>query len=339
MMKMGICLFAGILALQGRAHCQDAEGITTISSDPSTLAVTAMCETTSDGDGWYEAEVICTVTDSNGKQIASQARIDTNNANGYAAVTFNFTGTSGLTYTASGSHSLVMTTYYQAGSGDIGPAQYVDEYNFSSFMESPQTYDDDYDWFGPGPEVDGGTKTIHIGNTRDQTTVGVTCPTSVVLGSLHDEPITLDPSLRTGYGVMSEMNLAPTSTDWSSASSNLCESIAPLTSTCPSNIVPFTATTKSCTFRIGGSAVPTDYASMPNYPTYQGKQDVFYDEHFDYYPSNRGASALASGSCIATATQTYSCNGKRIGIFSLTKKYTYSTIGTTPATIVSVTKQ
>jgi hypothetical protein len=66
-------------------------------------------------------------------------------------VALTFTGVPGTTYTATGAHSVLAVVVehivVQHQPTQIG---YDDEFNFESFSEAPETYDDNFDWEGPG---------------------------------------------------------------------------------------------------------------------------------------------------------------------------------------------
>jgi len=148
------------------ALAQDIAGSTTIQIDPNSGTVTATCETdlNSADDGYYAARVTCVVHDQNGNLLASGAYSDDGDRNGYALVTLTFVGDTSMTYTAMGAHSAAVTVPFDA---PLGQPQglYYDEYNFEPYVESPQTYNDGYDWYGPGPEEQTRLKSLHIGNT------------------------------------------------------------------------------------------------------------------------------------------------------------------------------
>ncbi|MEI9977951.1 MAG: hypothetical protein WDN23_02960 [Edaphobacter sp.] len=166
---MAIIASLALFGLSGTALAQTVSGSTTIDIDGSTGIVTVTCETDLDDDaqGYYYALVDCVVRDSNGNQIASGASEDQYGVQGYAQVVLTFNGTPGTTYTAIGTHGGVATLSDYA---ELPPPQhsyyeYDDEFNFESFAENPQTYIDDWNWIGPGPEILTRQNTLKPGST------------------------------------------------------------------------------------------------------------------------------------------------------------------------------
>jgi hypothetical protein len=143
---------------------QNVYGSTTIDIDPSSGTVTATCETDFDGalDGSYEAQVVCTVTDQNGTQIANGDNADIDGV-GYTQVVLTFAGTPGSTYTATGIHHAIAVLVVQQYLKTL----YEDPYNLSNSYQSEasEDYPNYYDWFGPGPEEQTKTISIRLGET------------------------------------------------------------------------------------------------------------------------------------------------------------------------------
>jgi len=257
--------------------------------------------------------------------------------NGYAQVVLTFQGTPGTTYVAEGNHSTrVDVPYYPYTS-----PYYRDYYNFFALDrefsngESPPDMSWD-EWFGQGPPIRSIATNLTAGTTFDSATVSYPCPTSVTLNSLTPISITSDPNLRTGYGAMASMWVNPTTTDWSSAI--ITETIAPGPNSCPNpgSLQPAFQTitlANSATFPVGQGSLTLDYPlSQVSFPAIPG---AFYDEH-----STRSTTqGLGTGSCSASATQTYTCGGNTLGTFTITKTFTAGTANGGPATIVTVTKQ
>jgi len=313
-------------------------GSTTIQIDPSTNIVTAACETILNGEadtGYYAARVTCVVVDSSGNTLPSGAYSDDGDVNGYADVILTFTGVPGATYTATGGHTAGLTVPFDAPIGQPQGLNF-DPLNFYNYVESPtQTFQDGYDWLGPGPEVTTRLKTLHIGNTIASATASA-CPTSVTLNSLTPISITTDSNLRTGYGAMASMLANPTTIDWSSAV--ITETITPSSNSCPNpgSLQPAFQTVtlaNSSTFPVGQGALTFDYPqSQASFPAIPG---AFYDEHSLF----KNFQALGTGTCSASAIQTYVCGGKTLGTFAITKTFTAGTANGGPATIVTVNKQ
>lgn len=149
--------FTACLVLSSPALAQTVSGSTTIDIDAATGTVTATCETDLDSDaqGYYYALVDCSVRDSDGNTIASGVSEDQYGIQGYAQVVLTFAGVPGTTYTAIGTHGGVATLsdYAELPPPQQSGYEYDDEFNFGSFAEHPQTYIDDWNWTGPGPEV------------------------------------------------------------------------------------------------------------------------------------------------------------------------------------------
>jgi hypothetical protein len=176
------------LCLSGVGFAQNIYGTTTLDIDPSSGGAIATCETDLDGEtqSYYEAIVHCSVVDSQSNLIASGAYTDTNSAQGYAQVVLRFTAVPGTTYTATGTHSAVIYLGDYAIPEPNQPAQYEyeDVYNFTSLDGSQQTYTNNYDWMGPGPEVQTRRNSLMLGSTTDtRTDPKLTCsPNPVVRG-------------------------------------------------------------------------------------------------------------------------------------------------------------
>ncbi len=165
------------------------------------------------------------------------------------------------------------------------------------------------------------------------------CPTSVTLDNTDSIPISIDPKLHTGYGVMAEQHALPDITDWSTAV--ITESITSGTSTCPAILgLGIASQTQGSTgnFTVNAAAEPTDpNAGLLVFPA---KKNVFYDEHHLINTANALSYAGSkTTSCQSTATQTYYCGGKALGTFSLILTYNLGTANGGPATLVNVIKK
>jgi hypothetical protein len=146
------------------ALSQGVIGTTTIHFDPNSGIGTATCETALDSDnGFYESRTSCSVVDQYGTVVATGTADDPGDRQGSAAVTVTFTGTPGYTYTATSMHQAAPTVPFDTPPGQ--PAQLYDEYNFQSFAENPESYDDYWEWYGPGPQLPTKQRVIRIGNT------------------------------------------------------------------------------------------------------------------------------------------------------------------------------
>jgi hypothetical protein len=156
-----LALLISILLAPG-GSAQTITGTTTIDMDPDTGYVTAACETDLDADAaaYYEATVTCRLY-ANGVYVAGKSASDTRGISGSTFAVFSIVAVPGTTYTAIGIHGGI-TSYQQE---IYGEDEYYDEYNFQSFQEDPATYDDTYDWIGPGPPEGVGGSSISVGQT------------------------------------------------------------------------------------------------------------------------------------------------------------------------------
>jgi hypothetical protein len=188
---------------------------------------------------------------------------------------------------------------------------------------------------GSGFQSGGGSQPSHGSNTVNVQAKPI-CPSTAAVDQItskslpdHDEP-----SWLTGVGILARMKVGPAGTDYTRAS--LLETVTPTSNSCPSNIQTYTSfptitTANSAPFVVGFSAVweGGNFPSMLN---------DFYDSHRNLVNINvLGLTNVQS--CVAKATQTYSCNGSTIGTFTLTNTYTAGTINGQAVTNVSTTKQ
>lgn len=165
--RLAIVIAVVISCLCRVSAAQNVYGSTTLDIDPDSGIVTATCETDFDGalDGNYQAEVMCTVTDQNGAQVAFGSAADVDQDLGYAQAVLTFSGTPGFTYTATGRHHAFAVVEVQQFLKTV----YEDPFNFSNSFESVDgdNYPDYYDWFGPGPEQQTKTSSLNLGLTKD----------------------------------------------------------------------------------------------------------------------------------------------------------------------------
>jgi hypothetical protein len=161
--RLAIVIAVAISCLCRVSAAQNVYGSTTIDIDPNSGNGTATCETDFDGamDGNYEAQVVCTVTDQNGTQVASGDAADIDDV-GYAQVVLTFSATPGSTYTARGIHHAIAILVEQQFLKTV----YEDPYNFSSFeSDGNEIYPNYNDWYGPGPEEETNTASMRLGET------------------------------------------------------------------------------------------------------------------------------------------------------------------------------
>ena len=164
----------------------------------------------------------------------------------------------------------------------------------------------------------------------------VSCPSNVSVDQItpkslpdHDQPTWL-----TGVGILARMKVGPAGTDYTGAV--MLETVTPTSNSCPSNIQQYTSfptitAANNSTFTVGSSASweGSNFPSMLN---------DFYDSHRNLVNINvLGLTSVQS--CVAKATQTYSCKGSTIGTFALTNTYTRGTLNGHAVTNVSTTKQ
>lgn len=142
------------------------------------------------------------------------------------------------------------------------------------------------------------------------------------------------PTYLTGVGILARMKVAPSGTNYNGAV--LVETVTPTSNSCPSNIQQYTSfptitAANNSTFTVGSSAYweGSQFASIT---------DDFYDSHKLLVNINvLGLTSVTS--CVAKATQTYTCGGRTVGTFTLTNTYTKGTLNGNTVTNVSTTKQ
>jgi hypothetical protein len=171
---------------------------------------------------------------------------------------------------------------------------------------------------------------------QQQSVTVAPCPSSVTVDQTTPKslPDYDQPTWLTGVGILARMKAGPTGTDYTGAV--LLETVTPTTNSCPSNIQQYTsfptvtlATSKP--FTVGSSAV----WEGNNFPSILND---FYDSHRLLVNINvLGLTSVQS--CVAQATQTYSCNGSTVGTFTLTNTYVKGTLNGQAVTNVSTTKQ
>jgi hypothetical protein len=168
--------------------------------------------------------------------------------------------------------------------------------------------------------------------------IAVSCPTTISISSQTPAVLSagnVSGGILTGVGMIATLTLGP----GSPASYNgvfVNESITEgPPGACPSSITPASVCTGSDQFQAGpGSGANYYGTTSPN--TGNGQ---FWDEH----GAITGADVLSGKDpgyfCTQTCTQTYRACLQQIGSFTLTFKFTQSTIGTTPVALVSVGEQ
>jgi hypothetical protein len=138
------------------------------------------------------------------------------------------------------------------------------------------------------------------------------------------------PTYLTGIGLETIMTLGPSSVDWSGT--QIQETAGMTSNTCPPSVSACSATNG---FQVGvnqGGLTSFGY-SIPTLPS----SSSFYDEHV--IVSTTDLLAAGPNSCQIVCAQTYTCAGASIGSFTVTKTLTHSSIGSTPVTQVTITKQ
>lgn len=164
------------------------------------------------------------------------------------------------------------------------------------------------------------------------TAVVYACPSSITISQLDPLSITSLAPDRIGFGAMAEMQTNPTSTDFTT--SQIYEMITPISSNCPSTIGSGIGNPQSTAFRVN-AAVSTVEDPALNFPA---KYDIFYDEHTFTASNDSLGVGNPPSSCVATIHQVYTCNGKSIASFTITKNFTHSNANGGPATIVTIQK-
>jgi hypothetical protein len=164
----------------------------------------------------------------------------------------------------------------------------------------------------------------------------IPCPLSVTVDQITPKslPDYDYPTWLTGVGILARMKAGPAGTDYTNAV--LLETVTPTSNSCPSGIQQYT-NFPTITLDDGSSFVIGSTASWEgsNFPSVLND---FYDSHRNLVNINvLGLTSVQS--CVAKATQTYSCNGSTVGTFTLTYTYTKGTVNGLAVTNVSATKQ
>lgn len=167
-------------------------------------------------------------------------------------------------------------------------------------------------------------------------TISVTisaCPTTVSINNSLSQNLDLSkvfPTLQTGIGLVAAMQVGPAGNGPYDGVS-IQEAISQSSNTCPQS---FGAVCGSPTgsFIVGKGASTLGVFSFPS------TTNIFYDKHSYQQPFSALDNA-GINSCTAVCAQSYSCTGRTIGKFTITKKFTKGTIQNTPVTFVTVTKQ
>lgn len=183
-----------------------------------------------------------------------------------------------------------------------------------------------------------GSSVVTVKYTQSELTVSASqtvtvqaCPSTLTRAQSFTVPLAPSvPSLLTGYGIIAEMQVGPSTTNWNLT--QISETISTVTNSCPANV-------GSCgggpAFTVGDNDSGID--SINGVPT-PAVPNAFYDNH--NVTSAKNLLAVANrASCSVTCSQVYTCGGKQIGpTFSITYSLTQGTSGSTAVTNVVATK-
>jgi hypothetical protein len=207
---------------------------------------------------------------------------------------------------------------------------YQGGWNSVEFFAQP--YPDQCDYFDEGgcePHPTYTNDENYFGESQDSTYV---CPSSVTLATPTEISLSSQfPTAKTGVGIIAAMRVNPTSTNWNGA--KITEAVGPVSNTCPSG---FGSCSGSDTFTVGEalSAFNQNFAAT---------QNIFYDEHVSIssvsWLDSTQLNPTGLNSCVRVCTQTYSCGGRPVGTFTITRTFTKGTIQNTPVTNAIVVKQ
>jgi hypothetical protein len=158
------------------------------------------------------------------------------------------------------------------------------------------------------------------------------CPSTLTRVSSLPQPLApYVPKYLTGIGIIAEMQVGPSGTNANGV--QITESVSQLSNTCPANFGA--QCTGSDTFTVGTNDNGNDTVDGAST---RAIQNVFYDNHVVYGPSNYLAAAGIT-SCASTCQQVYTCGGHQVGpTFTITRSYTKGTVGSTAVTNVTTTK-
>jgi hypothetical protein len=158
------------------------------------------------------------------------------------------------------------------------------------------------------------------------------CPTSVTLSSTKQISLAANhPPYLTGMGIVAAMQTNPTTKNWNGTKITEAVSLGS-GDTCP----------KSDDF---GKCEGSDTWSVgTGYPTFFGvslpaTENIFWDAHVTATKAYSVLNHYGITSCSRTCAQTYTCNGKSVGSFTITRKFTKTTLGGQSVTLVTVTKK
>jgi hypothetical protein len=160
-----------------------------------------------------------------------------------------------------------------------------------------------------------------------------TCPTSLSLGTAIQMSLTnlFAAGYRSLGGIITPLKLAPNTVNFD-GNANIVETVSTdaANSTCPANFGNFCAGSSTFTIGTGGTA----FDGTP----VQGQHNIFFDQH---YATNTLSLLDAGGidSCKVICLQTYSCNSKSVGNFTITRVLTKGTIQGQKVTLITTTKQ
>jgi hypothetical protein len=162
------------------------------------------------------------------------------------------------------------------------------------------------------------------------------CPSTISIKSKTQKslPDYDHPDWLTGVGMLARMEVGPEGQDYTGVA--LVETVTPTYNDCPSTIAEYTSfptihAGDTAPFIVGSGAQweGSDYPSVLN---------EYYDSH--KLLVNINVLGLTNvDSCVAKATQTYSCGGSVVGTFTLTNTYRKGTLNGTQVTTITTDKQ
>lgn len=160
------------------------------------------------------------------------------------------------------------------------------------------------------------------------------CPTSISVNGLTNIPLEngFAQGLRTGIGAVATMVVGPATGNFNQVP--ITESVSTnfvLQQTCAEPPFPTNMCSGSDTFIVGDGGSDFGVNKFP-------AANTFYDFHET--GDTRNLLVVANqNSCTVGCSQTYSCNGRLIGSFTIIRNFTKDTIQGTPVTRVTVSKQ
>ena len=141
-------------------------------------------------------------------------------------------------------------------------------------------------------------------------------------------------SLLTGIGMVSTMQVGPSSTNWNNTV--ITESLATLQNSCPTTSPWPNPCTGSGNFTVGtgGTAKILNTITLA---TFNPLQNDFYDQHTLASSFNLLQNPGVS-SCTIVCSQTYTCGGNSVGSFTVTYDLAPGTVSSNPVSNVTVSK-